>query len=373
MEAIGEELGQGEYDIILLQEIWDKADYELLKQKMSKAIPFSHYFYSGAIGSGLCLFSKVPILETFYHNFPLNGYAHKIHHGDWFGGKGLGFCRLMFNGIKINLYCAHLHAEYNFQDDEYLAHRVSQAFDMSQFIKLTSTDDNCDFVIVGGDFNVKPDSLGCQIIKSNAQLLDSWDTKKSTKSPGNGHTCDKPTNPFTGPGPLKFDPDGKRIDYILYRFNKGISVLTEECNVTMGTIPDRKYPFSDHEGVAAIFSINKNEKSDGSYVSSKLEIAGIVNDSLGVIERGRKKASSDCTFYTVLAVMSVFLLYVISSVDVPYGLGLIRGIVLVLLTLTFGFSIWNRLILNKMEEHGLINTQKDMENYLVFLRDENLH
>lgn len=28
----------------------------------------------------------------------------------------------------------------------------------------------------------------------------------------------------------------------------------------MGTIPDRKYPFSDHEGVAAIFSINQNEK-----------------------------------------------------------------------------------------------------------------
>jgi hypothetical protein len=28
----------------------------------------------------------------------------------------------------------------------------------------------------------------------------------------------------------------------------------------MGTIPDRKYPFSDHEGVAAIFSINQNAK-----------------------------------------------------------------------------------------------------------------
>jgi hypothetical protein len=31
---------------------------------------------------------------------------------------------------------------------------------MSQFIKLTSTQDNCDLVIVGGDFNVKPDSIG---------------------------------------------------------------------------------------------------------------------------------------------------------------------------------------------------------------------
>ena len=64
--------------------------------------------FSGAIGSGLCLFSKVPFLETFYHNFPLNGYAHKIHHGDWFGGKGVGLCRLVFNGIRINLYCTHV-------------------------------------------------------------------------------------------------------------------------------------------------------------------------------------------------------------------------------------------------------------------------
>jgi hypothetical protein len=48
---------------------------------------------------------------------------------------------------------------------------------MSQFIKLTSTQDNCDLVIVGGDFNVKPDLIGCQIMKSNAQLVDSWITK----------------------------------------------------------------------------------------------------------------------------------------------------------------------------------------------------
>ena len=89
-----------------------------------------------------------------------------------------------------------------------------------------------------------------------------------------------------------------------------------------------------------------------------------------MIDKGLKKASSDCTMYTVLAVMSVFLLYLISSLDVPYGFGIIRGFMLVLLTLTFGYSIWNRLILNKMEEHGLINTQKDLENYLMFLRGD---
>lgn len=64
--------------------------------------------YSGAIGSGLCMFSKYQILETFYHNFPLNGYAHKIHHGDWFGGKGLGMCRLKVQDFRINVYITHV-------------------------------------------------------------------------------------------------------------------------------------------------------------------------------------------------------------------------------------------------------------------------
>lgn len=39
----------------------------------------------------------------------------------------------------------------------------------------------------------------------------------------------------------------------------GTSVTVEECNVTMGTIPDRKYPYTDHEGVAAIFNVGKTE------------------------------------------------------------------------------------------------------------------
>ncbi|XP_071134389.1 putative neutral sphingomyelinase [Mytilus edulis] len=370
MNAIGDELSKGEYDIILCQEIWDKADYELLKTKISQSLKYSHYFYSGAIGSGLCLFSKLPILESFYHNFTLNGYAHKIHHGDWFGGKGLGMCRLMYNDIRINLYCTHLHAEYDMDDDEYAAHRVSQAFEMSQFIKLTSSPDNCDLVIVGGDFNVKPESLGFQIIQNNGQLLDSWITKKSTKSPGNGNTCDLPSNPFTGKKALKFDPEGKRIDYILYRCNKGTSVTVEECNVTMGTIPDRNYPYTDHEGVAAIFNVEKTESSNGTEAIRANTIEGNVNTCLTAIEKGLKKASSDCTFYTILAVMSVFLLYIISSLEVPYGLGLVRGFVLVILTLTFGYAIWSRLILNKMEKNGLINSQKDMENYLLLLQTE---
>lgn len=43
---------------------------------------------------------------------------------------------------------------------------------MSQFIRNTS--DSCDLVIVGGDFNFRPDQLGYNIIRYNGNLYDSW-------------------------------------------------------------------------------------------------------------------------------------------------------------------------------------------------------
>jgi len=58
--------------------------------------------------------------------------------------------------------------------DEYVAHRVSQAFEMSQFIKLLANKNNCDLIITAGDFNLTPTDLGYKILRSNADLMDSW-------------------------------------------------------------------------------------------------------------------------------------------------------------------------------------------------------
>ena len=64
-------------------------------------------------------------------------------------------------------------AQYNEDDkDEYLSHRIVQAFELSEFIKLTS--ETCDAVILCGDFNLKPNSIGYHLIRSNANLQDAW-------------------------------------------------------------------------------------------------------------------------------------------------------------------------------------------------------
>lgn len=75
---------------------------------MTDIISVSMCIFSGSIGSGLCLFSKHPILETIYHRYDPNGYVHKVQHGDWFGGKGLGMAKLNISGFDIHLYITHV-------------------------------------------------------------------------------------------------------------------------------------------------------------------------------------------------------------------------------------------------------------------------
>ena len=65
-----------------------------------------------------------------------------------------------------------LHAQYSKDKDEYLPHRLLQAFELSQFIRLTSNP--CDITLVGGDFNLDPADLGYKIITTNAALKDAW-------------------------------------------------------------------------------------------------------------------------------------------------------------------------------------------------------
>ncbi|KAK7497288.1 hypothetical protein BaRGS_00011582, partial [Batillaria attramentaria] len=255
MAAIAEELSKGEHHIVVLEEIWLKSDFQLISETVCNVYPNSHYFYSGAIGSGVCVFSKLPITETFFHIYHLNGHAYKIQHGDWFGGKGVGLCRLEFHGFKINLYVTHIHAEYNRIDDEYLPHRVAQAFEMSQFIRHTSH--NCDLILAAGDFNLEDRDVGYMLLTTNTPLSDAWEMKKNEPDINpRGSTCECPFNPFHDKSCAAQYPDGKRIDYIMFRSKPGIRVVIDSCTTTMGKIPGLPFSYSDHEAVAAELSIS---------------------------------------------------------------------------------------------------------------------
>ncbi|XP_010224954.1 PREDICTED: LOW QUALITY PROTEIN: sphingomyelin phosphodiesterase 2 [Tinamus guttatus] len=240
VRLIGDTLRQEPFDLVLLQEVWSEQDYGLLREKLGSCCPFSHYFRSGVIGSGLCVFSKFPILDTFLHQYSLNGYPYMLQHGDWFCGKSVGLIVLKIAGIVFNVYVTHLHAEYCRDKDAYLPHRLVQTWELAQFIPEWLRD----------AFAEAERFEGC---KDGCTLI--------------------PDNCFTDKTELRPFPLGIRIDYILYKAVSNFTVKCEELQTTMGTAPGQAIPYSDHEAVMATLRVWRQERPPGAAAPGPVERA----------------------------------------------------------------------------------------------------
>lgn len=117
-----------------------------------------------------------------------SGFPHKVQHGDYFGGKLIGLCKILIdNHYRVNVYTTHLHANYHqvIPKDIYLGHRVCQSYEVVQFIESTSGPETTDLTILLGDLNLKPEDSGFKLIQGILQLKDSFldrrDGVKKTK------------------------------------------------------------------------------------------------------------------------------------------------------------------------------------------------
>ncbi|XP_042743942.1 sphingomyelin phosphodiesterase 2 [Lagopus leucura] len=260
IRLIGDRLCQEGFDLVLLQEIWSERDYSDLKAKLGVCCPFSHYFRSGVIGSGLCVFSKFPILDTLLYQYSLNGYPYMLHHGDWFCGKSVGLVVVRIAKITFNIYVTHLHAEYSREKDAYLPHRVVQAWELAQFIRHTAK--AADVVLLGGDLNMHPGDVGIRLLRGWTGLQDAFTEAKHFEGCEDGCTL-IPNNCFAVKSELQPFPLGIRIDYILYKAISSFTVKCEELRTTMGTVPGMDIPYSDHEAVMAVLCIQRRGQTAG--------------------------------------------------------------------------------------------------------------
>uniref|UniRef100_A0A8C6IHK9 Sphingomyelin phosphodiesterase 2 n=1 Tax=Mus spicilegus TaxID=10103 RepID=A0A8C6IHK9_MUSSI len=248
MKRLGDFLNLENFDLALLEEVWSEQDFQYLRQRLSITYPDAHYFRSGMIGSGLCVFSKHPIQEIFQHVYSLNGYPYMFHHGDWFCGKSVGLLVLRLSGLVLNAYVTHLHAEYSRQKDIYFAHRVAQAWELAQFIHHTSK--NADVVLLCGDLNMHPKDLGCCLLKEWTGLHDAFVETEDFKGSDDGCTM-VPKNCYVSQQDLGPFPSGIRIDYVLYKAVSEFHVCCETLKTTTGCDPHSDKPFSDHEALMA--------------------------------------------------------------------------------------------------------------------------
>lgn len=259
------------YDFITLQEVWLLKDYEYLKARLRPHYPHSLRFPRGVIGSGLVIFSRHPIEHSFYRKFTLNGAPDRFWHGDFYSGKGVGGVRVRIADIPVDVYTTHLHAEYDKKAQNYLAHRLTQCYEMVQFVEGTSRKDHV--VILTGDLNTQPEELPCQMLWSGANnrldrpFVDGW---KYVRERGETDAClaASPTASFIGTDPVgatfchprntfrKKNGPGQRIDYVLFPPREGlqceeVSIFGEE-----ETFDPRGVSFSDHSLINATFTLN---------------------------------------------------------------------------------------------------------------------
>ncbi|CAO4363303.1 unnamed protein product [Caenorhabditis nigoni] len=370
LQKIGEYMINEIYDIVGLQELWSYNDFVRLSEQVKDAYPYFHYFHSGFTGSGVCVFSRHPIVSTLTSRYSLNGFAHHIHRGDWFGGKVVGLTEIEIDGdLRVNFYTTHLHAEYDRENDLYLPHRTAQSFELAQFVRHTAR--GADVVIVTGDLNMEPCDLGFRLILSHAKLFDAWrmshevettdgDDGELLKFRGiaKGGTCDRPDNCYSKKA-LREKDDSKRIDYMLFKSGR-CNVKLEECEITLNQIPGEDLNYSDHVGLRARFTIDdrfRHEKSLNTWEPNR----PLLIEAIGIVAGGERRARTDRIFFLVLAGICLVLILGSLFFEVfPMGFAILRFA----LTVIGVFFVWQGLIGLTLERKALKAAKQAMQQIL---------
>ncbi|GAA0933339.1 hypothetical protein GCM10009557_95040 [Virgisporangium ochraceum] len=145
---------------------------------------------------------------------------------------------------------AHLKPSWQF----HLAHeRELQAVEAATMIEDEVAADPPDHVVVAGDFDSTPDSSMVRFWTGRQSLggtsvayRDAWECVRGT-APGLTFTSD---NPLHAGGPLRYEL-GRRIDYILVRYDRwGPTLSIDSCDRVLDTPVDGVWA-SDHFGVTA--------------------------------------------------------------------------------------------------------------------------
>ncbi|KAI9322714.1 Endonuclease/exonuclease/phosphatase [Dichotomocladium elegans] len=261
---------QDAYDIVTLQELWVQKDFEYLKQQTRGTLPYAKYFYSGAMGSGLAILSRFPIVATNYTQYTLAGRPLKIFHGDFYVGKGFALASVEHPDIGIvDVFTTHLHAGYGADDTEYEGHRLSESWELAHSVRASAAQGRQ--VILTGDFNSLPTSQNHHLLERHALMTDAWHQANKNKVGANddhtdeqrmiqagGITCNSPLNSWAAKKKSSNSTAaylGDRLDYIFYKSTPVLQCLRSSVVMTE-RISGTALSYSDHFGVHAVFGID---------------------------------------------------------------------------------------------------------------------
>ncbi|KAF9486469.1 inositol phosphorylsphingolipid-phospholipase C [Pholiota conissans] len=273
IEAIAHELSKSDYDIIALQEIWVFAHYQRVQQRVAKRLPYSKFFYSGALGSGLAIFTRYPIVSAVIQPYSLNGTPLDVLGGDWFVGKAASHVVILHPILgQVQVFNTHLYAKGGEDGPEHnRAHRLVNAWEFAKLARQAAQHGR--YVIALGDFNSIPPTLPMTIILEHANLQDAWKVTHPTEIRANqisspidaiqrlGVTADSPLNSWSAAKLYARGTWGKRLDYVLYRQpdrpGQTLAILkaVESHVVFTDLVHGQLFSHSDHFGLETTFEI----------------------------------------------------------------------------------------------------------------------
>ncbi|KAI0248373.1 DNase I-like protein [Lactifluus subvellereus] len=269
IDAIMRYLESSQFDIIALQELWVYADYDIARSRLSRYLPFSKFFYSGALGAGLAIFSRFPIVAATIHPYSLNGSPLDVLAGDWFVGKSAASVLITHPTLgQVQVFNTHLFAKGGEGGPEHhRAHRLVNAWEFAKLAKQAAELGR--YVIAAGDFNSIPTTLPMTVIRDHASLSDAWEATHPPPSPSFATLASMPS-PFqavemhgvTADSPLNTFSAGKHFD-VHTRISQGkppaaplpTLVATDARVLLTEPIPGLSFSYSDHFGVSATLQI----------------------------------------------------------------------------------------------------------------------
>jgi len=261
IRALREELLRGKYDIVLLQEIWYREDYNII----ASAMPFISNYESINLGctsfllplgcSGLTILSRHPITEVRLVPFTHRGSFWRFD-GEIFVRKGVGMARIQWEGRTVDVFTTHL-VSYTKAEDN----RLTRYLQAMETISLIARSD-ADIAIFGGDLNAQPVNSPhspygmCSNLMKDALLGKHPDASFHPAFATFGNA----QNTYTHSSPPE------RIDYLMYRAQSHLNVKVLDFSMPLlkAVTPEgQTVSLSDHEALLATFLVESKSSQRG--------------------------------------------------------------------------------------------------------------
>jgi len=244
MEAIARRLGELELDVAALQEVWTPSARSALVAGGRRA-GLAHAWHRREAfgGSGLLLLSRRPLGDPLFSPYTLRGLPQRIHHGDYWSGKGFVIATLETAAGPLALLDTHLHARYTRPVDEYRGIRTGQVIELAAGLL-----DRPEPLLALGDFNLRtghPD---------HAVLMGLTGFRDVALTLGNPQDTVLSRNPYRGAG----HRGDERIDYAFVRTGRRAELIPVSITrdfASVFEIDGVPASYSDHAGLVVELEI----------------------------------------------------------------------------------------------------------------------